>query len=379
MSVHAPKEPDTCRNCGGLIAPQSVQCRRCKRYRDAGVVENALLHALVPQSMAPIAATMLLAVIIVLWELIVILATRGDALPAASSFTLIQFGAMNGPHVVFGQWWRTGTSIFLHHSVIHLLMNLYALIIVGRLLEGITDRYRVLSVFLLGGILSMAISHGWYGLGLWGRLPYAYTSAGASGGISALIGACYITARRQLQTAHIAKSMLNWSLFMLIFGLFVSGINNAAHIGGWVVGAAFTHLIAAQDDLSIRITKIVSILGLLVVAGSFAMAAVNMKGAPSYVANSVQGRQSMFLPGKEGVAWGRSDEAHAWDTCRRHMEDRDYNEPSLTDDVIRDCSLNVRLNPLQPGAWRMLELAYEGAGDLGKARAAGRTARKIAR
>lgn len=379
MSVHAPKEPETCRNCGGLVAPQSVQCRRCGRYKDAGPVENTLLHALVPQSMAPMAATMLLGVIIVLWELVIVLVTRGDALPAASGFTLIQFGAMNGPHVVFGQWWRTATSIFLHHSVIHLLMNLYALVIVGRLLERMSDRYRVLSVFLLGGILSMAISHYWYALGLWGRPSYAYTSAGASGGISALIGACYMAARRQHRTAHIAKSMLQWSLFMLIFGLFVSGINNAAHIGGWVVGAVFTQLILFRERYTIAATKAVSALGLLVVIGSFTAAGVGMKGIPSYAPNSVHSRQSMFLPGKDGVPWPRSDEALAWDTCRRHMEDRDYNDRAKADEVVRDCTLNVRLNPLQPGAWRMMELAYQGVGDARRAKAAGRTARAIAR
>src|SRR5690625_5068351 len=103
MSVHAPKEPETCRNCGGLVAPQSVQCRRCGRYKDAGPVEYSLLHAVVPQSMARSAATMLLGVIIVLWELVRVVGTRGDALRAASGFTLIQFGGMNGPHGVFRQ------------------------------------------------------------------------------------------------------------------------------------------------------------------------------------------------------------------------------------------------------------------------------------
>src|SRR5690625_7214128 len=110
MSVHAPKEPETCRNCGGLVAPQSVQCRRCGRYKDAGPVENTLLHDLGPQSTAPIAATMLLSVIIVLWDMVILLVTRGDALPAASGFTLIQFCALDGPRVVFARWCRTATG-----------------------------------------------------------------------------------------------------------------------------------------------------------------------------------------------------------------------------------------------------------------------------
>lgn len=379
MSVHAPKKPETCRKCGALVAPQTVQCRRCNRYRGAGPIENALLHALVPQSVNAFAATALLGVTIVLWELIVVIATRGDALPAASSATLIQFGATNGPHMVFGQWWRAATSIFLHHSVLHLLMNLYALVIVGRLLEQMSDRYRVLSVFLLGGIASMAISHGWYALGLFGRASFAYTSAGASGGISALIGASYFAARRHLHTEHIAKSMLNWSLFMLVFGLFVSGINNAAHIGGWVVGALFTEVILVREYLTTRITKVVSGLCLVVVAGSFALAALSMWGMPSYAPNSVHDRQSMILPGKKGVTWARSDEAQAWDACRRHVETREIHDGTKAQEVLRDCTWNVRLNPYQPGAWRMLELAYAGAGHGAKAQAAARTARAIAR
>lgn len=322
---------------------------------------------------------MLLGVIIVLWELIVLLSARGDALPAASSFTLVQFGAMNGPHVLFGQWWRTGTSIFLHHSVTHLLMNLYALFVVGRILERMTNRYRVWSVFLVGGILSMAIAHIWYAFGFFGRAPYAYTSAGASGGISALIGAAYWAARKHTHTEHVAKSMLSWSLFMLVFGLFVSGINNAAHIGGWVVGALFTEFVLKRPAHTVPFTKIASWVGMVVVAVCFAFAGMNLQGTPAYVPNSVHDRQSLLLPGKKGVAWGRSAEAHAWDACRGHIEERAYASKSQKDEVLADCVFNARLNPLQPGAWRMMELVYDGLDKPQKSAAARRVARRIAR
>lgn len=378
MSVHDRKEPETCRKCGSLVTPRNVQCRRCGRYRHAGPVENAILHGLIPQSVSPYAATVIIGAVIVLWEVIIAIATRGDALPSASSFTLIQFGAMNGPHVLFGEWWRASTSIFLHHGVIHLLMNLYALFIVGRVLESFTDRYRVASVFLFGGILSMVISHGWYALAPFSGTPYAYVSAGASGGISALIGAAYMAARKQLQTQHIEKTMLRWSIFMLIFGLFVGGINNAAHIGGWVVGALFTELILIRKDYVIPITKVVSGVCIAVVLGSFAMAGLQMKGLPSYTPNSAHDRQSILLPGKKGVSWGRSAESQAWNTCREHVEARDYNDASKAEEMLHDCKLNAALNPYQPGAWRMMELAYMGVQQPKRAQAARRVARKIA-
>lgn len=377
MSVHTPPEPVTCRECGALVAPRTIQCRRCGRYRDAGAVESAVLRALIPTSQNAVAGTLSLAAVIIIWALVVTIATRGDAFPAASSFTLLQFGALQGPFVLFGQYWRAGTSMFLHHDLIHLLMNLYALAIVGPLLEQLVDRYRVWSIFLLGGMASMLISHFWYASGVFGA-PYIYVSAGASGAVCALIGATFIEARRSPNTGEIAKRMLMWSLFMLGIGLLVKGVNNSAHIGGWVAGATLQWLLM-QSHRPLLLSKLGAGVGALLVVACFAFAGLQMRGLPSYNANDGYDRSMMLLPGKKGVEWSRSDQVHAWNSCRSKVSEGADASPSSAGEVLEACRLNAALNGFDAMSWRMLELAYRGVGDERHANAARRVALNLQR
>lgn len=380
MSVHIPPEPITCRQCGSLIAPQTVQCRRCGRYRDAGWLENALLASLIPSAYSRMAGTLVLVGLIVLWELIVVIATRGDAFPSASSFSLLQFGAMHGAFVNFGQWWRAGTSIFLHHDLLHLLMNLYALAIVGPILEALVDRYRVWSIFLVGGVASMVISHFWYGLGVFGT-PYLYISAGASGAVCALIGATFVQARSEHRSADIASQMLRWSLFMLVIGLMAGGVNNSAHVGGWFVGAGIQALLLrlSSPAKSTKATKILSGIMALLIAVCFAFAGLHMRDLPSYSANDGQSRSMFLLPGKQGVDWSRSDQVRAWNTCRARINDGDDTRSETAEAVVEVCRLNAAFNGFDPVAWRLLELAYRGVDAPKKEAAARRVASQLRR
>lgn len=358
-SVHDLPEPTTCRQCGSLIAPQTTQCRRCGRYRDAGAIESAVLQALVPSSMSKLAGTLILAAVIIIWQLVVVVATRGDAFPGASSYSLSQFGAMHGAMVLFGQWWRACTSMFLHHDLIHILMNLYALAIVAPLLESQTDRYRVWSTFLVGGAASMVGSHIWYGLGLTGN-AYVYVSAGASGAVCALIGATYVYAKARHHTGTLAQQMLRWSLFMLVIGLFLGGlnINNAAHISGWVVGALLQMVYNRQPTVALPASKWMSLIFLILTLLSFSMAGMNMRESPAYLSNDGVERGGGFLmPSRPGTAWGRSDQTHAWNTCRDHLVGDKSGEVSA-EQRVEYCELNARINGFQPASWRMLERAY---------------------
>lgn len=381
-SVHDLPEPSTCRKCGALVATQTTQCRRCGRYRDAGPVESALLSSLVPTSMNAMAGTLILMALIVIWQLVVVVATRGDAFPALSSYTLAQFGAMNGPMVLFGQWWRAATSVFLHHDLIHILMNLYALAVVGPALERFTDRYRVWAIFLLGGVLSMLGSHLWYGYGP-GGMPFLYVSAGASGAVCALIGAAYVYARANPQTGDLARRMLMWSVLMLAIGLFFGGlnINNAAHISGWVAGALLQWTLQQPKAPSLVVTRAVSGVMFALLIASFILAGLNMRGSSAYLAQDAMPRRGgMFMPSTPGVNEARSDQQHAWTACRQLVANGD--ESRANDDTqkaVDACRTNARINSTQRGAWQMLQLAYMDAGDEKNAQKAQRVSDNLRR
>jgi Uncharacterized membrane protein (homolog of Drosophila rhomboid) len=53
--------------------------------------------------------------------------------------------------ILAGQLWRLITPILLHGSILHVGLNLYALWILGRQLEGIYGHWRFLILFLVAG------------------------------------------------------------------------------------------------------------------------------------------------------------------------------------------------------------------------------------
>ena len=56
--------------------------------------------------------------------------------------------------------------------------------------------------------------------------------------VSGLIGAALFGARRMGPSgADLAKAMLRWALYLLAWGFLMSGVNNAAHFGGFVVAS----------------------------------------------------------------------------------------------------------------------------------------------
>jgi rhomboid protease GluP len=131
------------------------------------------------------------------------------------------------------EWWRAFTSMFLHLSIAHLLLNGMALYNLGRLADRIYGPTRLLLVFLVTGVAGSATS------AIWSRLMNDPSSgAGASGAICGLLGLLLANTRSRPDAAnqYVARQLLQWSLMILVFGLLVERVSNAAHVGGFVTG-----------------------------------------------------------------------------------------------------------------------------------------------
>ncbi|MEZ4862036.1 MAG: rhomboid family intramembrane serine protease [Caldilineaceae bacterium] len=100
---------------------------------------------------------------------------------------LYQLGALMPAAVLLGgQWWRLVSSTFLHFSIMHLAFNMLGLWYLGRLVEARLGAWRYLLLYLLSGILPMAL----YPLLLWlGKVSPVVLVAGASGSIMGVLGA----------------------------------------------------------------------------------------------------------------------------------------------------------------------------------------------
>ncbi|WP_162632640.1 rhomboid family intramembrane serine protease [Paraliobacillus zengyii] len=147
---------------------------------------------------------------------------------STSTETLIRYGAKYNPAILDGEWWRIVSSMFLHIGFLHLVMNMFALHIVGSLVERIYGVKRFLFIYfgsgILGGITSFAFS--------------PQLAAGASGAIFGLFGALLFFG---LHYRRIFFQTMGWNIiviiaFNIIFGFVVQQIDNGAHIGGLVGG-----------------------------------------------------------------------------------------------------------------------------------------------
>jgi membrane associated rhomboid family serine protease len=71
---------------------------------------------------------------------------------------LISWGASFGPRTANGEWWRLLTTLFVHSSIVDLLVNLLAFVPLGLLLERIVGPVAFAAVYLTAGLFSSLFS-----------------------------------------------------------------------------------------------------------------------------------------------------------------------------------------------------------------------------
>ena len=87
---------------------------------------------------------------------IYLLQLAGGSSINANSGWIFQHGALYGPLVAEGEWWRLLTAAFLHYGPIHLAMNMLALWWIGRPLEDALGPLRYLLLYLVSGLAGSA-------------------------------------------------------------------------------------------------------------------------------------------------------------------------------------------------------------------------------
>lgn len=180
--------------------------------------------------------------------------------------SLLKWGASFRPLTLEGEWWRLITSCFLHIGIMHLLLNMYALLNIGVLLEPILGRTRFIAAYLLAGIGSSVQSLWWHEMTI---------SAGASGAIFGMYGVFLAllttnfiekTARRALLTS--VSIFMGYNLIFAIRG----NIDNAGHIGGLItgliIGYSLLPSIKKPDDNKLKFGTI-GLLTIITLSSSF--------------------------------------------------------------------------------------------------------------
>ena len=167
---------------------------------------------------------------------------------APSGRSLQRLGASGAvPVVVNGHWWTLLSAGWLHGSLIHILFNMMWVRQLAPAAAAIfgSGRTMILYVvssaagFLLSSVMGYALTVAQGSL-LAGVLSLlmgrAFLTVGASAAVFGLLGAIVYAGRRGVASAHLSRQAWIWAVFLFIFGLVFPGVDNWAHLGGFLGG-----------------------------------------------------------------------------------------------------------------------------------------------
>lgn len=182
----------------------------------------------------------------------------GDGIQDMDGRVLYAFGGKYRPEIVGGQWWRLITAGFLHGGLLHIIMNSYAIFIVGTQVEQEYGTSRYLAIYIFSTITGFLASFYWT----------SALSVGASAGIFGLIGAmiAYGMKDKSPYGSAIQSQYLLWAGINFLLAMFGGlAIDNAAHVGGLAGGFGLAY-IAGTPRLSGKTETIWKVAGIAAVA-----------------------------------------------------------------------------------------------------------------
>jgi membrane associated rhomboid family serine protease len=218
----------SCSECGRGICPDCMRFApvgiRCPEH--AGEAQGVRRVAQTVQTRSSRSPGFVTLTLIGINVGIYLLQLAGGAPINADEGSIFEHGALFGPLVADGDWYRLISAAFLHYGPIHLAMNMLALWWIGRPLEAWMGPVRYLLLYLVAGLAGSA--------GALIANPQAVT-VGASGAIFGILGAAIVLERQQ--TYVLGGSAITLLVVNLAFTFAVPGISIGGHLGGLAGGA----------------------------------------------------------------------------------------------------------------------------------------------
>ena len=173
-----------------------------------------------------VAATVLSFFVMQFWEKSI---TEGTFYGHTTAF-LLEHGALYGPGIREGEWYRLVTHMFLHGDVWHLGNNMLILFCLGNALEHYVGKISYVAIYFFSGILA--------GLGSVVYNTTSTVSVGASGAVFGVVGAMawlVLKAKGRLE-GFTGPRMMIFVLLSVYAGFADRGVDNAAHVAGLISG-----------------------------------------------------------------------------------------------------------------------------------------------
>jgi membrane associated rhomboid family serine protease len=208
-----------------------------------------------------------------------VLAFLGElAAGGAGSFNgggrLIADGGLTATAVADGEIYRVITSGFLHAGLLHIGFNMFALYILGTLLEPAIGTRRFVGIYavsIIGGALGALLLD-----------PHQLT-VGASGGIFGLMAAAFLIARHR-GLDELASQVGFFVVINLVITFSVPNISLGGHLGG-LVGGGLAALLLTQVERrrlpNAGVIEAIALVALCALAFAGALVAANAATPPS--------------------------------------------------------------------------------------------------
>jgi rhomboid protease GluP len=249
----------------------------------------------------PAPFTIVLLVANIFLFLLTALSSGGENSPSFSN-VLVAYGAKTNSLINAGQWWRFVTPVFLHGGIIHLLMNMYGLWVLGPYVERLYGSAKFVFFWVLTGVAGVLGSYLTVRPGMQLNVASRFlfkngdpVSVGASGALFGLIGVLFVFGikfRHELPDGFkraFGTGMLPTILLNVFIGFWIPVIDNAAHMGGLIAGAALALVVGykrpgARASVAV-FWHVLQVAALALVVLSFTMVVLRYQGPPPSLNN----------------------------------------------------------------------------------------------
>jgi rhomboid protease GluP len=224
--------PRLCPACGTLVGSSSGRCHQCGASLTFSLAAaSRSLGKVLPQTSPVTYGILGLCCILYGVSLLITIKRSGFAAPMG----------LSGPFDLV-QPWRLITAIFLHGSLLHLGFNMWVLMDLGPTIEELYGSARFLFVFIVTGVAGYLLSS-----------TTGHFSVGASGSLLGLVGLllALTTGRHSIGMRMLRSQLLYWLAYIVVLGILMPGIDNYAHIGGFVAGFLLGKVMADRQPVDV--------------------------------------------------------------------------------------------------------------------------------
>ena len=249
-----------CPGCGALVGVKDPACYMCGRSNPGLFGYGPLLRQVSAQfgfaQFVIVASSALYVISLLLSGSELEVAGGGMSFLAPSNRAVVLLGA-SGAYQVFvrSAWWTVLSATWLHGSLLHILFNMLWVRDLGPAVAELIGTSRTVVIYVVSGVVGFALSS---------VLPFspipipflhgAPLTLGASASIFGLLGALVHYGRKSGSSYTYSQAM-RYAVILFVMGLIMPGVDNSAHLGGFVGGylmsAAFNPMTRERGDHTI--------------------------------------------------------------------------------------------------------------------------------